>query len=853
MTTLVEALQATSWHFLITIGRRRRLKLDSNLPKAALIDILSRTLVQPDNLRPALAGLSAPARQLLVDLQLAGGRVARRHLAAAYGRLRPAGEIIRALRQQARTPETAAQPAQTAFSPLEEVTLLGLVFLQPAADDLFIPVDMLPLLPAPPALPPPTPARQARPIAPADLVCHDLAYLFGLLQRDDVAPRHGRWLPPNLLLAWGRGCLGPIVHPQARGELQTGRRRFLHYLAENAGWLNVQLAMNNTHRALREQTGKKSDHAPRSTPHAPRSPLTPTPAAWLWLDASPQERRQALWQSWLSPDPARWRAFRLPGSTWLSRPEALLVVIHNYLPRLDPADPAQFARLLLARQPELLDLLPANLLEPVELLAETIIQLLTGPLVWLGVLWNDELRMRNACPERSRRDEDAASALTLTRQGLAWLTGQTDPADPLPPPAKFSITTDFQPDPFESTLTLTLGDGLPDPPDLVVALEVTEAEQRSEEEKQRRGRGAREQGSESPLLLCPLAPLPSFPLPNLPVRLHRCYQITAASFIKTLQRGWSPPALLDALNRLADRPLTGQETALLRIWADAAGKMTIHPAVILETVDPAIISRLAATRRGRALIHRTLSPRAVIVDPARLDQLVRRLTEQEGVPPKVQGSRGAGERGSEGEKQRKGRGAEEQGSESPLPLRSLAPLLNSPLPLRPLAPLPLSSAGHFWLVIEVYQRLGQLIRLPVRIPQSVLDQLSPQLTPTDLAAADIAAGQVLAALEQAIAGRAAFPPWSGDNLPVEETLPLIETALRDGLYLELDYYSAGRDELTHRLVEPYRLEWRGRAGAKADPTAGTPYLVGFCQRAQAERVFRVDRIRTIVLVPAPDD
>jgi proteasome accessory factor C len=157
------------------------------------------------------------------------------------------------------------------------------------------------------------------------------------------------------------------------------------------------------------------------------------------------------------------------------------------------------------------------------------------------------------------------------------------------------------------------------------------------------------------------------------------------------------------------------------------------------------------------------------------------------------------------------------------------------------------------LAVEVYTRLGQHIRLPVRIPQSVIDQLFPHLTPTDLAAADIAAGQVLAALEQAIAGRAAFPPWSGEALPVEESAPLIETALRDGLYLELDYYSAGRDELTHRLVEPYRLEWRGRAGAKADRPSGAPYLVGFCQRAQAERLFRVDRIRRIVLVPAPDD
>lgn len=810
MTTLVEALQATSWHFLITIGRRRRLKLDSNLPKAALIDILNRTLVQPDNLRPALAGLSAPARQLLVDLQLAGGRVARRHLAASSGRLRLAREIIQTLRQQVHAPESAARSAQAAFSPLEEVTLLGLVFLQPATDDLFIPAELLPLLPAPPALPPPIPARQARPIAPVDLVCHDLAYLFGLLQRDDVVPRHGRWLPPNLLLAWGRGCLGPVVHPQARGELQTGRRRFLHYLAENAGWLNYQLIMNNTHRALREQTGKKSDQVSRSTPHAPRSPLlaprsplTPTPTAWLWLNASAQERRQALWQSWLSPDPARWRAFRLPGSTWLSRPEALLVVIHDYLPRLDPADPAQFARLLLAQQPELLDLLPANLLQPAELLAETIVQILTGPLVWLGVLVKDEGREAGMEDEQVCNHRIQPSALRLHPFALAWLTGQSEPADPPPPPAKFSINANFAPDPFQSTLTLTLGDGLPDPADLVVAIEITESEQGENEQ------GSGGAGGQGRNPLCTSAPLP-----NLPVDVQFCYQITAASFIKALQRGWSPPALLDALNRLAGRPLTGQETALLRAWAEAAGQMTIHPAVILETADPDIISRLASTRRGRALIHRTLSPRAVIVDPARLDLLVQRLTEQEGVPPSPPLN----------PPQRGGREAWRGGI-----------------------------TAHLWLTLRVYQELGQHIRLPVRIPQSVIDQLSPHLTPTDLAAADVVAEQILAALEQAIAGRAAFPPWSGEGLPVEESVPLIETALRDGLYLELDYYSAGRDELTHRLVEPYRLEWRGRAGAKVDHRSGTPYLVGFCQRAQAERVFRVDRIRSIALVPAPDD
>jgi hypothetical protein len=113
------------------------------------------------------------------------------------------------------------------------------------------------------------------------------------------------------------------------------------------------------------------------------------------------------------------------------------------------------------------------------------------------------------------------------------------------------------------------------------------------------------------------------------------YRITAASFARALHRGWSAPALLDALERLAERPLTGQEKAALRAWAEAAGRMAVRRLTVLEVTDPAIISRLAATRRGRSLIVRSLSPRAVVVDEARLDQLLRRLTQQEGVPPAV--------------------------------------------------------------------------------------------------------------------------------------------------------------------------------------------------------------------------
>ncbi|HHN93857.1 MAG TPA: WYL domain-containing protein, partial [Anaerolineae bacterium] len=72
---------------------------------------------------------------------------------------------------------------------------------------------------------------------------------------------------------------------------------------------------------------------------------------------------------------------------------------------------------------------------------------------------------------------------------------------------------------------------------------------------------------------------------------------------------------------------------------------------------------------------------------------------------------------------------------------------------------------------------------------------------------------------------------------VEEVRALVEEALERGGVLEMAYYTAGRDEVTHRVVEPYRLERRGEV----------LYLVGFCRRAQAERLFRLDRIRQIVV------
>lgn len=285
------------------------------------------------------------------------------------------------------------------------------------------------------------------------------------------------------------------------------------------------------------------------------------------------------------------------------------------------------------------------------------------------------------------------------------------------------------------------------------------------------------------------------------------YQITSASWARALQRGESTADLLTRLNAIAQRPLHGAEVATLDAWARNARRMRIRRLTILEVDDPAIIARLQRTRRGRQLVLSTVSRRAVAVDEGKLPLLVRRLAAQEGAPPLVD-------------------------------LPPAAPPLSTELGS--------GGAALLWLAARVYCDLGDVLPLPARLPSDLLQHLAAQLAPDALSAAEASAQRVRTALQDALSGRLAFPALSRPTVDVAESLALIEDALAEGQALEICYYTAGRDEVTHRLVEPYRLE--RRCTRRGDEL----YLVAFCHRAQAERVFRLDRICSIVKVPLPD-
>jgi len=67
-------------------------------------------------------------------------------------------------------------------------------------------------------------------------------------------------------------------------------------------------------------------------------------------------------------------------------------------------------------------------------------------------------------------------------------------------------------------------------------------------------------------------------------------------------------------------------------------------------------------------------------------------------------------------------------------------------------------------------------------------------------------------------------------------LDSLRTAVADRRQVEIDYYVYGRDERTRRVVDPYAVF----------AAEGEWYLTAWCHVAEAERRFRVDRIRSLV-------
>jgi proteasome accessory factor C len=106
----------------------------------------------------------------------------------------------------------------------------------------------------------------------------------------------------------------------------------------------------------------------------------------------------------------------------------------------------------------------------------------------------------------------------------------------------------------------------------------------------------------------------------------------------------------------------------------------------------------------------------------------------------------------------------------------------------------------------------------------------------------ISAGTAPEALVSAVAKLQAVIVPDGDGLAVDlpappEVVSLLADAAAGGRVVEMTYTALAGGKTTRRRVEPWRVF----------STLGNWYLTAWCRLAEAERVFRVDRIRDAVL------
>jgi proteasome accessory factor C len=123
--------------------------------------------------------------------------------------------------------------------------------------------------------------------------------------------------------------------------------------------------------------------------------------------------------------------------------------------------------------------------------------------------------------------------------------------------------------------------------------------------------------------------------------------------------------------------------------------------------------------------------------------------------------------------------------------------------------------------------LRMLAELPGREDRSAMSRLIAKL--------EAAAGEAVTVSAQ-VAVR--VDPL-GDG--AEDLAAQINAAISGGRRLHLRYYVPDRDEATERDVDPMRLHM----------VEGRPYLEGWCLRAEAMRLFRLDRVLALTVLDQP--
>ena len=268
------------------------------------------------------------------------------------------------------------------------------------------------------------------------------------------------------------------------------------------------------------------------------------------------------------------------------------------------------------------------------------------------------------------------------------------------------------------------------------------------------------------------------------------FRLTALSVARGAENGYTLPEVLALLQESTGKPLAEAVSTQVVEWYGRWDTYQLRRVYLLETKQPRQMAEIRQKRRLNQYVLETVSTHHVVVNPAMGRPLGRWLEK---------------------------RGYRLSGDE----------LLAEPRSKR------IASSHYGWLGVKVLQGLGGLLPEQVRPSAAVVEIYEAGLSEVELDRLAIQAEQIVAGILQAVRGRDGLFPAERDI--DEGWLSLLEKAIHDGASVKILYQGLNDDTARSREIYPMWIEQEGALF----------YLTAYCLTAEAERVFRVDRIRKI--------
>jgi|GEM_PF-2540615 len=333
MISLQELLENSSHRHLELMARAHKIDFTRRIPKAVGLEALSDAL-QGGIYEKTFATLESEHIEALQALVIGGGWLPLPLFEAHFGEIRPYRPWRKNFtpRHPWRYPASVAERLfQYGFVHIRDKEMVGIVCEV---------IDMLPPLQQAEAVS----ARPAYAGHQRSDVLRDISAMLGVLMQSQAKPVHGRWFSLSLMRQINQSLVVGEDLTAIRSELQTGRLRWLHYLAQVAGLISIQNGV-----------------------------FTPTMSAWRWLSSPSSYQWDSLMQAVerdLESKHPLWHQFRFPDIQMNT-----FQVVRHILDDLAPENHYRVKDILQMLKPYLLD---DSVYE--------IACLLRGIFVWSGIL-----------------------------------------------------------------------------------------------------------------------------------------------------------------------------------------------------------------------------------------------------------------------------------------------------------------------------------------------------------------------------------------------------------------------------------------------------------------------------------